>query len=118
MRARRPGSVTTLEPKIIWVKMIDRPGANASKHMKVLDKFNAVLEEALHKTKSMYIMSMDHKIIDKSCFDLSSGLNSKGKCAFWGEFDCLLRKFDKQEISLRPQAVVTEALKHQELAKK
>ena len=113
MRSVRPGSVTTLEPKFIWVKMIERPGHAASKHMLNREKFNAVLEQTLHGTKSMYIMGIERKTIDKSCFDMSSGLNSRGKCAYWAEFDRMLRKFDKQELSLRPEPIISNALKKQ-----
>ena len=57
MKRSRPGSVVSLEPKLIMVKMIDRPGT--SDVLKSREKYNAVLEEALFQTKKMYIMDIN-----------------------------------------------------------
>ena len=105
MRSKRPGSVVSLEPKFIWVKMIDRPGKHLAKYMENREKFNGVLEETLFKTKQMYIMDIDRKSLDRSSFDIGGSLSTRGKGNFWGQFDRTLKKFDKQEITLRPMPV-------------
>ena len=69
LRMKKPGAVTSLEPKFIWIKMIDQP--STGKIMGQRLKFNAVLEETLFNTRSMYIMKIDgEQVLDDSCFDL------------------------------------------------
>ena len=103
MKSKRAGSVTALEPKMIFVKMIERPGSSTEIN-KAREKFNTVLEETLYKTKKMYIMdieSMEGKL-DRKFFDLNSNLNHEGRLKYWSIFDELLRSFDLQAIKLKP----------------
>ena len=114
MRQVRPGSVVSLEPKFIWVKMIERGGKskNLDRFMEVGEKYNAVLEQTLYKTRNMYVMGIERKSIDNSCFELCSNLNSRGKACYWAEFDRIVRKFDKQEITLKPLPVCEKTKKN------
>ena len=109
MRAVRQGAVTTLEPKVIWVKAIDRPGTGLKLEdiREVNRKFNAILEETLYKTRNMYFMGIERQTIDRSCFDISGNLNNRGKINFWSEFDRQIKKFDKQELTLKPVPIIT-----------
>ena len=109
MRIRRPGSVTCLEPKVIFVKMIDRL-FSSEEFVSQREKYNAILEETLYKTKRMYIMDVEEGL-DKSCFEVNQNLNRRGKTGFWLQFDDQLKKFDAQETSLKPQPVISKSSK-------
>ena len=102
MKEKRPGAVTSLEPKIIFVKMIDRPGS--SEILRAREKFNAVLEETLFKTKKMYIMDIEciEGKLDRKYFDVNTSLNHEGRLKYWSLFDELLHSFDLQAIKLKP----------------
>ena len=115
MNEIKPGSITASEPKFIWVKMFDRPG-KGDKSMKQRDKFNAILEEALSTRNHSYIIDVN-KAMFAACFDRYSYLTPVGKENFWLEIDRQIKGFDRQEISLKPSAVITEAHEAREKAK-
>ena len=110
MRDKRPGSITSFEPKVIWVKMITRPGAPSLNLAG--EKFNVILEETLHKTRNMFVMEIDQSgFSNEASFEKNNGnLNFRGKAQYWNEFDKLLKRFDKQEITLKPKPIVSQAL--------
>ena len=101
---KRPGAVCALEPKIIWVKMIDCPGA--SRVMSLREKFNAILEESLFKYKQTYIAEIK---LDRMHFDHNNNLFPTGQVRFWRELDSILKAFDRQYISLKPKPVISMA---------
>ena len=109
MRLVRPGAVTSLEPKVIWLKIISRP--YNPKIMLQREKFNAILEETLFKTKKMYIMDVQEEanLSFTHDFELNGELNKYGKAKFWKEFDRQLGKLDRQQIRLKPQAIISES---------
>ena len=100
----RPGAVVSLEPKIIWVKMLDRPGA--SRVMSLRAKFNAILEETLFKARFSYIMKIQ---LEASHFDRNNFLYPTGITAYWREFDGNMKKFNQQQIEnfLKPEPVIS-----------
>ena len=108
MRSKRSGAVTSLEPKLIWLKMLMRPKRFNAVIDDQTDKFNAILDETLYNTRKMYIGSID---LEEHCFDQLGNLNSRGKVKYWETFDKLIKKFDKQEISLKPTPVISNSKK-------
>ena len=109
---KRPGAVTSLEPKVIWVKMIERPAQAAGWIVEQQEKFNAILDETLFNTKKMYIMEI--KDLDSGCFDNIANLNGRGKIRYWSNFDKQLKQYDKQEISLKPTPVISNSIKEKQ----
>ena len=106
MKTRRPGSVVSLEPKLIMIKMIDRPGT--SDVLESREKYNAVLEEALFQTKKMYIMDINASLdFYRADFEVTSNLNFTGRKKYWAEFDAQLADFDQQKIKLKPMPVIS-----------
>ena len=118
MEIIKPGSITYGEPKQIWVKMIDRSlkGSNKTKS-KQREKFIAILEEELAARKHCYILDVKNGI-DEGCFDRYGFMTPRGMEAMWLEIDMQLRKFDKQELSLKPSPIITNANAEKERAKK
>ena len=102
---RKPGAISGVNTKIIFVKMLRRIGKfhNKSQIGTVCSyraKFNGALNDAVAK--------MDLRILTiSSCnsydhFDSSGNLSAKGKRAFWLELDELLEKFNDNKIKLLP----------------
>ena len=102
LQIKRAGAVAYSEPRIIWIKMLHRP--EKEKLMQLRKKFNEILEETLASHRYTYIMDLD-SCLTKSHFDHSNRLNADGKIAFWRHIDDQLKKFDRQEISLKPEKV-------------
>ena len=65
MREVKPGSVIPNEPKVIWVKMLDRP-FNSANHA-ITKKFNIILEDIVRDKKDVYILDPS-TYIDKSMY--------------------------------------------------
>ena len=93
----RPCGVIPGEPKIIYIKMLDRP--EASRAMSVKWKFTKALEETVAKKKHGYLMNIK---VNQSWFDKANNLTTDGRIQFWREFDYQLEKFDKKIITLHP----------------
>ena len=106
MRNKRGGSICYSEPKMIWIKIWDRPSSD--KVYTLREKFNWVLEETLTNYKNCYIMDCN-EIISGAHFDRANNFNNTGRHALWRFIDQQMKKFDKQEISLRPSKVVSDA---------
>ena len=102
LREDKPGSVVVSEPKIIYVRMINRPGND---HLaKIRHKFNAILEDILASRRDTYIMDAG-LYLDQSTFHKVSSihLTSDGKTNYWRAVNENVKKFDKQELSLKPR---------------
>ena len=99
MRELKPGSVTPGEPKFIWIRAISRPWNN--KFTLARAKFNDVLEEILASRRDSYILDAS-SYIDKANYTRLGDLTVVGREHFWRCVDDKLKKFDKQQISLKP----------------
>ena len=99
MKAVKLRSVTELEPKIIWVKMMDKP--KNGKHHLLQKKFNFILEETLAARRNNYIMKVDD-FLDTGMFTRFGELNNIGRLEMLKNFDNKIKRFDKQELSLKP----------------
>ena len=104
LRDRKPGVVTSSEPKLIWIKMLYRPGKE--RLQKLRTKYNEILEENLANHRFCYIIDPDKGLTNED-FDMSNQLTATGKIAFWQYLDDQLKKFDRQEIELKPQKIIT-----------
>ena len=111
MREIKPGSVNPGEPKFIWVKGIFRPlGHNF--HV-ARDKFNEVLQDILATRRDSYFLDPS-KYLDDSNYSRLGDLSMTGKEHYWRCMDEMIKKFDKQEISLRP---ITSHCKNRDIKK-
>ena len=108
---KRPGALpSSFEPRIIWVTMINRPFddmINSDQEMRVcMTKFNSCLNDLIRRERYMYVMNLQ-KFQHQDAANLFERnnplkLTKEGKLQFWQEIDFLLRKFENQEIDLKP----------------
>ena len=103
---RKPGALSLDSPKVIWIKMLKRPYNGRQQFDQVMalrNRFNNALEEALAQyTKSQhYILSIK---VDEDDFYRNGELTEEGKRDFWREVDSCLKRFDREEINLKPRA--------------
>ena len=106
LATKKKGSVISTEPKVIYVKMLQRP--QPSQFMLVRNKFNAILEETLSRYHYCYIMDID-KALSTIAFGQGNQLTNDGAVAFWHELNQQIGAFDRQDISLKPSPVVSQA---------
>ena len=66
------------------------------KILKLLRKLNEVLEEILTTENDAHIISVT-TLTQPLFFDFSANLTEKGKRAFWGEVNTILKKFDADD---------------------
>ena len=111
MRDKKPGAIVTGEPKMIWVKYWINP--TAEKYGSLKDKFNAILEEILTGFRHTYILDISEAMAATTCYDCNGNLNNQEKNTMWREINQTMKKFDNQEISLKPEKVVTKAQERQ-----
>ena len=107
LESKKPGALPLADwPKLIWVRMLKRPPVQMPTKAKdaftLRGKFNSILEERLldGNSASRHIISIEVPI---DGFDLTGELNSIGKEHFWQEIDKGLRRFNLNEITLRPR---------------
>ena len=97
------GAVFEGEPKVIWAKMINRPG-NKRFNAIMLQKghFNCILEDLLADEKGHYLMDTNMATNDLAFFTDQSKLNAEGRHRFWMELIEQVRLFDGKRLSLKP----------------
>ena len=108
----KPGAVVSTEPKLLWVKMIYRPGKE--KLQKLRNKYNEILEENLANHKHCYIIDPDEVMVNDH-FNLSNRLVAESKITYWKFVDQQIKKFDRQEIDLKPHKVISMAREKEKL---
>ena len=109
LQRRRPGSVRLEDPKIIWMKMINRNFDEEDFLLKHRTKFNDAMEELLaDKDDKHLILDISDKLVDPNQFDLFNQLNSHGMSCFWHAIDEKLELFDKNKLSLKPDPFVKQ----------
>ena len=105
---KRRGTLTSGEPKIIWIKATERPAD--SKDTRLLkQKFNDILEETLVSMRHQYITSVGENLKSPSLSDFSNNLTNDGKVKIWQELDQQIHQFDKQELLMKPRPVISQA---------
>ena len=87
---KRPGALYMVDPKIIWVKMLDRPPVPLNdkryKTQATRSKFNTILEHLTDWHKDIYVMSINPLHHDRD-YDFLGNIKDSGKQQFWRELD-------------------------------
>ena len=103
------GAVTDNDPKIIWIKMINRFSDGHFKRndptLRALSqkgKFNCVLEDRLAAEQAHYIMDVNVVVNDGKYFNVSYQLNGDGRVAYWSEVNEQVQLFNFKRITLKP----------------
>ena len=105
--SKKPGALSsTFEPRVIWICMINRP-IEDSKDMKELmihrGKFNRTLDNNITKERYMYIMNINAFEEDSgNLLNANFHLTKEGKQEFWSEVSQQLKRFEYNEINLKP----------------
>ena len=98
----KPGSVTSMEPKYVWMKMLQRmPSSN--KVLMVRSKFNNVLKTLLADHTNHYVIDINPILRGQEYFTMQNTLNEEGKLLYWKELDECIRLYDKRKLTLRPR---------------
>ena len=107
---KRPGGVIDDKfPKIFWMRMMKRPQNTEFQHLfSMKGKFNSILEERLldGKADNHFIISIE---VDLKEFNCSGGLSSAGMTSFWNEINKGMKKFDNDDITLKPRQKANSA---------
>ena len=105
---KKPGALPSQPPQIIWVRMPkipQMPNANGlvpTELFSLRGKFNSILKEHLSADShgDHFIMSIE---VDLNEFDTFGNLTSFGQSMFWHEIDKAMKKFDCNQITLKPR---------------
>ena len=107
LHQKRPGSIqTTWKTKFIWVRMLKHPvqslDDNLEKVFSLRGKFNSILEERLldGDADNHHIISID---VPVSGYDLTSKITLTGAHDFWLEMNKGIKRFDYDDILLKPR---------------
>ena len=102
LRKLQAGSITSSEPKIIWVTSLNRP-SDTREDDRSKKIYNTNLENLIFDRYGHYIMHVNNKLDDSEYFNALNSLNARGKRRFWQSVDDNLEKFDFHRISLCPE---------------
>ena len=97
---KKPGAVKAGEPRIAWVKMLDRPPSIGGKVLK--SRHNDILEELLFEEGHSHIVEIRSLNQDRF-FDQCGKLLAEGRVQFFKELDHVLKEFDRNKIELMPR---------------
>ena len=101
LKTRRVGAVELLDPKLIWVALVELSDTSSEKATKAR-RFNSLLEDILTSFRNNFIIHPFGRNAERSLFDRSSTLNHEGRVAYWRYLNSAIRSFDEQKISLKP----------------
>ena len=104
LQRRKPRAVLSYEPKMIWIKMMDKIilGCNRGKSLAFRKLFNDSLENVLSGCTEHFIMDIDQEMNDASYLDTDNQLNDYGRIQFWTSIDKQIERFEKRLIPLKP----------------
>ena len=102
-RKKGPGAISSNEPKVIWVKMHNRPKGQ-SQLLAARNKFNNILENLLSTKSGHFIMDINDKVAVPQNFSINNTLTSAGKEEFWWAVDRMIEVFDYKREKLLPLA--------------
>ena len=103
LRHHKPGLVCESEPKVIWVKMIERVGGEYDRALTVRYRFNSVVEELLTERKKHYIFDVGKTIAEFSYFTVRNKLNEDGKMMYWSQINKIVQLFKANRDQFQPQ---------------
>ena len=98
----KPGSITTTEPKIVWVKMLQRL-RSFEKILTVRAKYNSVLESMIAEQHHHFIIDPNPILRNTAYFMRNNDLNGDGRILFWKEIDECIQLFDRKKLELQPR---------------
>ena len=103
LKRLHPGAITSTEPKMIWVKMVDRPGV-IDKALAARHKFNRAIENALVDKPYHHIIDVIEKMNEaKYYFQQEKKMNEDGMNRFWIEVTANIKEFEEDGLKLLPK---------------
>ena len=102
LRKLKPSTLTPAEPKIIWVKMINRL-YQYDKTLMVRHKYNAALEDILAGKKNCFLIDLHLAVNNAALLTAPNNLNGDGMATYWKEFNDGIRLFEEKSITLMPE---------------
>ena len=99
---RKPGAVSDSQPKMLWVKMINRHG-EFDRALTARVRFNCALEDTIAGKKLQFILDVNQAVNSANCFGPRNLLNGDGMLKFWHEIDGLVKIFDADESQFIPR---------------
>ena len=107
---RNPGSVSENEPKLMWIKMINRHG-EFDRALMTQARFNRALEDVLVDKKQQHIMDVNQAVDSPNYFGPQNMLNGDGMTRYWYEVDKNVKLFDADPKLFRPKCMYYSDLK-------
>ena len=98
---RKPGAVNADEPKLVWVKMINRHG-EFDRALMARAHFNRAMESSITDRKNNFILGVNPAIDSPNYFRALNCLNRDGMARFWHEIDANIKAFDANPKDFQP----------------
>ena len=99
IKKQRKGAVMRGEPKMVYIKMMYRPGCDSIQALR--NHFNVALENRLAKVHNHYVIDA---AVQYTGFDLTNFLTANGKTEYWQNLDKTLGEFDDKPSRFTPQS--------------
>ena len=103
----RPGALTPGEPKVLWVKALERP--RRDRFELVRDKWNATLEQTIEQAGGdvhHVISPTPYEGSQRNLFDINNNISHEGRVSFWRCFSENIRKFDITQENKRINDII------------
>ena len=94
LRRRKPGAVAPNEPKVHYIKMLDRPKCQPDKIFTARHKFNTILDDVIKGKKNQYTIEPQGLAHDTRNFLYNNQLSMCGQKLFWMDIDWQIESFD------------------------
>ena len=98
---KRSGADRKGKPRIIWVKMIERPTAHTSIAQRIRQSYNECLDDLLLAEGHTYMLELN-LLNEERYFDKAGKLLGMGRVQLWKEIDQHLKDFDRKKVNLLP----------------
>ena len=95
------GAVVATEPKVVWVKMLQRM-RSYDKILTVRSKFNSTVETLIANKWRHYIIDINPILCDVAYFTKTNQLTGEGIILFWKEINECIKLFDACKLQLMP----------------
>ena len=105
---KRPGAVLQNEPKILWVKVLDRPMSQPDQLFSARGKFNTILQDITRTKSNHHVVDPEHLAHDNRNFMPDNTLSAQGQCLFWLDIDLKLESLDYEKFALVEQPHTTK----------
>ena len=112
LRKRKPGLVGHNEPKVLWVKMMNRPNIGYDDLLACRGKFNTILKDLLTSRHHHYIMDVSKEVVHPLNFIANNKINARGLDDFWNALDQQIKRFDYNKGNFDPLPVNLPSMNH------